>query len=64
MGQTTITTLQLHTFLPALIRKTHEAKERGDKELVVWGTGTPLREFLHVDDLADACVFRNGARRS
>ena len=43
--------------LPALIRKTHEAKERGDKELVVWGTGTPLREFLHVDDLADACVF-------
>jgi GDP-L-fucose synthase len=42
--------------LPALIRKAHEAKERGDKELVVWGTGTPLREFLYVDDLADACV--------
>ncbi len=42
--------------LPALIRKTHEAKLRGDAELVVWGTGTPLREFLYVDDLADACV--------
>lgn len=43
--------------LPALIRKTHEAKARGDKELVVWGTGNPMREFLYVDDLADACVF-------
>jgi GDP-L-fucose synthase len=43
--------------LPALIRRFHEAKERGDAELVVWGTGTPRREFLHVDDLADACVF-------
>ncbi|HEY5778054.1 MAG TPA: GDP-L-fucose synthase [Terrimicrobiaceae bacterium] len=43
--------------LPALIRKTHEAKERGEGTLVVWGTGTPRREFLHVDDLADACVF-------
>ena len=43
--------------LPALIRKTHEAKERGDKELVVWGSGTPMREFLHVDDMADACAF-------
>ena len=43
--------------LPALIRKAHEAKLRGDGELVVWGTGTPLREFLYVDDLADACVF-------
>jgi GDP-L-fucose synthase len=42
--------------LPALIRKAHEAKERGDAELVVWGTGTPRREFLYVDDLADACV--------
>ena len=42
--------------LPALIRKAHEAKQRGDEELVVWGTGTPRREFLHVDDLADACV--------
>ncbi len=43
--------------LPALIRKAHEARQRGDKELVVWGTGTPRREFLYVDDLADACVF-------
>lgn len=43
--------------LPALIRKAHEAKLRGDEEYVVWGTGTPRREFLYVDDLADACVF-------
>ncbi len=43
--------------LPALVRKAHEAKARGDAELVVWGSGTPLREFLYVDDLADACVF-------
>jgi GDP-L-fucose synthase len=42
--------------LPALIRKAHEAKARGDAELVVWGTGKPRREFLFVDDLADACV--------
>ena len=43
--------------LPALIRKTHEAKLRGDDKLVVWGSGKPLREFLFVDDMADACVF-------
>jgi GDP-L-fucose synthase len=43
--------------LPALIRKAHEAKLRGDSELVVWGTGKPMREFLYVDDMADACVF-------
>ncbi|KAL2939850.1 putative GDP-L-fucose synthase 2 [Bienertia sinuspersici] len=43
--------------LPALMRRFHEAKMRGDKEVVVWGSGSPLREFLHVDDLADACVF-------
>ncbi len=43
--------------LPALIRKAHEAKLRGDSELVVWGSGSPRREFLHVDDLADACLF-------
>ncbi|MCM5555134.1 GDP-L-fucose synthase [Pleomorphomonas sp. NRK KF1] len=42
--------------MPALIRKAHEAKLRGDKEITVWGTGKPLREFLHVDDCADACV--------
>jgi GDP-L-fucose synthase len=43
--------------LPALIRRFHEAKEQGDESVVIWGTGAPLREFLHVDDLADACVF-------
>lgn len=43
--------------LPALLRKVHEAKQRGDQEVVVWGTGTPRREFLHVDDLAHACRF-------
>jgi GDP-L-fucose synthase len=43
--------------LPALIRKVHEAKARGDTQLVVWGTGKPMREFLYVDDMADACVF-------
>lgn len=43
--------------LPALIRKTHEAKISGDSELVVWGSGNPMREFLYVDDMADACVF-------
>lgn len=48
--------LETSHVLPALLRKAHEAKVRGDKELVVWGTGTPRREFLYVDDLADACV--------
>lgn len=43
--------------LPALIRKAHEAKLRGDSELVVWGSGQPRREFLYVDDMAEACVF-------
>ena len=43
--------------LPALLRKAHEAKLRGDAEYTVWGTGRPMREFLYVDDLADACVF-------
>ena len=43
--------------LPALIRRFHEAKVAGAKEVTCWGTGTPLREFLYVDDLADACVF-------
>ena len=41
--------------IPALIRRFHEAKERGDSEVVIWGSGTPRREFLHVDDLAAAC---------
>lgn len=43
--------------LPALLRKAAEARMRGDKELVVWGTGTPRREFLHAEDMADACLF-------
>ena len=43
--------------LPALIRKFHEAMVNGSKEVVIWGTGKPYREFLHVDDLADACFF-------
>ncbi len=43
--------------LPALLRKFHEAKEAGTPEVEVWGTGTPRREFLHVDDLADACFW-------
>ena len=43
--------------LPALLRKLYEAKLREENEVVVWGTGTPRREFLHVDDLADACYF-------
>ncbi|WP_440971917.1 GDP-L-fucose synthase [Megamonas funiformis] len=43
--------------LPALIRRFHEAKENNLNEVVIWGTGTPLREFLYVDDLADACVY-------
>ena len=43
--------------LPAMLRKFHEAKLRGDPHVVMWGTGTPRREFLHVDDLADAAVF-------
>ena len=43
--------------LPALLRKFHEAKLKGEKTVTVWGSGTPLREFLHVDDLADACYF-------
>jgi GDP-L-fucose synthase len=49
--------LQTSHVLPALIRKVHEAKVSGAKELVVWGTGTPLREFLYVDDLARGVVF-------
>ena len=43
--------------LPALIRRFHEAKVNGDKEVVCWGDGSPLREFLYVDDLANLCVF-------
>jgi len=43
--------------VPALIRKFHAAKEHGEREVEIWGTGTPRREFLHIDDLADACLF-------
>ena len=43
--------------LPALIRKMHEAKQSNAKDVVVWGTGTPKREFLYSEDMADACVF-------
>jgi GDP-L-fucose synthase len=49
--------LQSSHVLPALMRKFHEAREQGRDEMVVWGTGSPKREFLHVDDLADACLF-------
>jgi GDP-L-fucose synthase len=49
--------LQNSHVLPALIRKFHEARQAGRDEVVAWGTGSPRREFLHVDDLADACAF-------
>ena len=52
--------LQSAHVLPAMMRKFHEAKEAGTREVVIWGTGAPQREFLHVDDLADACVFLMG----
>jgi GDP-L-fucose synthase len=49
--------LQSSHVLPALIRRIHEAKLRGDASVTIWGTGTPRREFLHVDDLADAVLY-------
>ncbi|MGZ7445994.1 GDP-L-fucose synthase [Paenibacillus sp. TH7-28] len=49
--------LQNSHVLPALMRKIHEAKTNGSETVTIWGSGTPLREFLHVDDLADACVY-------
>ena len=49
--------LQSSHVMPALIRKFHEAKVNNEETVEVWGTGTPLREFLYVDDMADACVF-------
>ena len=49
--------LQSSHVLPALIRRFHEAKDRGESEVTIWGTGTPRREFMHVDDLADAAIF-------
>ncbi len=49
--------LETSHVLPAMIRRFHEAKESGADSVTIWGSGTPRREFLHVDDLADACVF-------
>jgi GDP-L-fucose synthase len=49
--------LETSHVLPALIRKMHEAKSAGEREVVLWGTGTPFREFLYSDDLAEACLF-------
>ncbi|MFT4025042.1 MAG: NAD-dependent epimerase/dehydratase family protein, partial [Flavihumibacter sp.] len=49
--------LQNSHVLPALIRKFHEAKLKNEPQVVIWGTGKPLREFLHADDLADACYY-------
>lgn len=49
--------LQHSHVLPALLRKFHEAKENNEAEVVVWGTGQPRREFMHADDVADACLF-------
>lgn len=49
--------LETSHVMPALIRKFHEAKVNNDPEVAVWGTGKPLREFMHVDDMADACVY-------
>jgi GDP-L-fucose synthase len=49
--------LETSHVLPALIRRCHEAKDEPEKPVVIWGTGNPRREFLHVDDLADACLF-------
>jgi len=43
--------------IPAVMRRIHEANERGDTEVVVWGSGKPMREFLHVDDMASACLY-------
>jgi GDP-L-fucose synthase len=49
--------LETSHVLPALMRKFHEAKVSGEQTVTVWGSGSPYREFLHVDDLADACLF-------
>lgn len=49
--------LETSHVMPALIRKFHEAKAKNEPEVVIWGTGKPLREFMHVDDMADACVY-------
>ena len=56
-GQNDNFNLETSHVMPALIRKFHEAKTSGAEEIVVWGSGKPLREFLHVDDCAEACLF-------
>jgi GDP-L-fucose synthase len=56
-GQNDNFDLETSHVMPALIRKVHEAKINSDSEIIVWGTGNPKREFLHVDDMADACVY-------
>jgi GDP-L-fucose synthase len=56
-GQNDMYDLENSHVLPAMIRKFHEAKKQGKTDVVIWGTGSPMREFLHVDDLADASVF-------
>ena len=56
--------LQSGHVLAALIRRFHEAKARGDRSVVLWGTGTPRREFLYSDDMAMACVRLMELRRS
>jgi GDP-L-fucose synthase len=59
-GQNDNYDLETSHVLPALMRKMHEAKVNGKKKVTVWGSGKPLREFIHVDDIADACVFVMG----
>ena len=49
--------LETSHVLPAIIRKFHDAKSKNEKRVIIWGTGNPMREFLHVDDMADACVY-------
>jgi len=56
-GQNDNFDLETSHVMPALIRKFHEAKVKNEPEVVIWGTGKPFREFLHVDDMADACVY-------
>ena len=52
--------LETSHVIPALIRKTHEAKLNNQNEIIVWGTGEPLREFMHVDDCAEGIIFIRG----
>ena len=56
-GQNDNFDLETSHVMPALIKKFHEAKMNHEPEVIIWGTGKPFREFLHVDDMADACVY-------